>query len=202
MGIGPRMIRCGRLDGNWDNSRMIQYRWDRREERKMRGVRLSWSLGDRRGRLGTEKSGMLLMYLMWIITFDCICMQQVNLHLAFVVICDCKTLRLAAESLSRRKSACIRTNRKSNGRAVSIALHERKVVQHGCNTCKTLQAFLVGRPSISAYFYLFNLRSSFRSCSWVVVTQQESRYSNIFWFFGPQFHTFSKHVSEVLETQI
>ena len=103
MGIGPRMIRCGRLDGNWDNSRMIQYRWDRREERKMRGVRLSWSLGDRRGRPGTEKSGMLLMYLMWIITFDCICMQRVNLHLAFVVICDCKTLRLAAESLSRER---------------------------------------------------------------------------------------------------
>ena len=62
MGIGPRMIGCGRLDGNWDNSRMIQYSGDRREERQMRGVRLSWSLGDRRRRPGTEKSGMLLMY--------------------------------------------------------------------------------------------------------------------------------------------
>ena len=41
---------------------MIQYRWDRREERKMRGVRLSWSLGDRRRKPRTEKSGMLLMY--------------------------------------------------------------------------------------------------------------------------------------------
>ena len=27
-------------------------------------------------------------------------MQRVNLHLAFVVMCDCKTLCLAAESLS------------------------------------------------------------------------------------------------------
>ena len=30
-------------------------------------------------------------------------MQRVNLHLAFVVIYDCKTLRLAAESLSRER---------------------------------------------------------------------------------------------------
>ena len=43
---------------------MIHYRWDKREERKMKGVRLSWSLGDRRGRPGMEESGMLLMYLM------------------------------------------------------------------------------------------------------------------------------------------
>ena len=34
----------------------------RRGRRK--GVRLSWSLGDRRGRPGTEKLGMILMYLM------------------------------------------------------------------------------------------------------------------------------------------
>ena len=64
MGIGPRMIGCGRLEGNWYNSRMLQYRGDRREERKKKGVRLSWSLGDRRGRPRTEKSGMILMYLM------------------------------------------------------------------------------------------------------------------------------------------
>ena len=36
---------------------MIQYSWDRREESKRVGVRLSWSLGDRRRRLGTVKLG-------------------------------------------------------------------------------------------------------------------------------------------------
>ena len=30
-------------------------------------------------------------------------MQRVNLHLAFVSICDCKTCCLAAESLSRER---------------------------------------------------------------------------------------------------
>ena len=43
---------------------MLQSRWDRREERKKKGVGLSWSLGDRRGRPGTEESGLLIMYLM------------------------------------------------------------------------------------------------------------------------------------------
>ena len=58
---------------------MIQYRWDRREECKREGVRLSWSLGDRRRRLGTEKLGKTFMYLMRNITFDCICIPRVNL---------------------------------------------------------------------------------------------------------------------------
>ena len=48
---------------------MIQYRWVRKEEGKREGVRLSWSLGDRRRRCGTEKSGMTFMYLMRTFTF-------------------------------------------------------------------------------------------------------------------------------------
>ena len=51
--------------GDWmgigNDTRMIQYRWDRREECKREGVRLSWSLGDRRRRSGMEKSGMTFM---------------------------------------------------------------------------------------------------------------------------------------------
>ena len=132
MGIGPRMIRCERLDGNWDNSRMIQYRWDRREERKMRGVRLSWSLGDRRRRPRTEKSGMLLMYFnmnhyIWLCIYTT--GESAPLLLLWSVIV--RPFVLAAESLSLR--VCVHTNEKQKLRVRNVRTRDNTTLLFSTN---------------------------------------------------------------------